>query len=93
MNAGAGGAVLEGRQQIRRSLWGRRSVLAPGGAALLAAGVARAEDSPVRFGLTPVFLDSDTRLLASLEQYLSDQVGRPVALIKKCTYQEMPHDT
>ncbi|MCK4866744.1 MAG: PhnD/SsuA/transferrin family substrate-binding protein [Alphaproteobacteria bacterium] len=74
---------------IRRSLWGRRSVLAAGGAALLASGVSRAEESPVRFGLTPVFLDSDTQLLASLEQYLSDQIGRPVALIKKRTYQEI----
>lgn len=45
--------------------------------------------TPVRFGLTPVFLDSDIQLLAALEQYLTGQIGRPVALVKKRTYQEI----
>lgn len=89
LNGYRGRTVLKGKQENRRSLWGRRSVLAAGGAALLASGVSRAEEFPVRFGLTPVFLDSDTQLLANLEQYLSDRIGRPVALIKKRTYQEI----
>lgn len=56
---------------------------------MLAPATAWAKQSPVRFGLTPVFLDSDIQLLATLEQYLSGQIGRPVALVKKRTYQEI----
>ena len=44
---------------------------------------------PLRFGLTPVFLDSDTDLLAALERYLTSRLARPVALVKRRTYQEI----
>jgi phosphonate transport system substrate-binding protein len=43
----------------------------------------------VRFGLTPVFLDSDIQLLAALEAYLSRRLGQPVTLVKRRTYQEI----
>lgn len=56
---------------------------------ILSPAVARAATTPVRFGLTPVFLDSDIKLLANLEQYLVEQTGRPVSLVKKRTYQEI----
>jgi phosphonate transport system substrate-binding protein len=46
-------------------------------------------DAALRFGLTPVFLDSDTDLLAALERYLSSGLERPVVLIKRRTYQEI----
>jgi phosphonate transport system substrate-binding protein len=66
--------------------------------AVCAAGVAAAGapsvlaatgDAALRFGLTPVFLDSDTDLLAALERYLSGRLERPVVLIKRRTYQEI----
>jgi phosphonate transport system substrate-binding protein len=84
-------AQLEGMKMYKKTFaaWSRRSVLATGGAALLAPGLSVAQESPVRFGLTPVFLDSDIQLLANLEQYLSNQIERPVALVKKRTYQEI----
>ena len=44
---------------------------------------------PLRFGLTPVFLDSDTDLLSALERYLASRLARPVALVKRRTYQEI----
>jgi phosphonate transport system substrate-binding protein len=43
----------------------------------------------VRFGLTPVFLDSDTDLLAALERYLETRLSRPVSLVKRRSYQEI----
>jgi phosphonate transport system substrate-binding protein len=49
---------------------------------------ARAEDV-VRFGLTPVMLESDIQLLSELERYLSEQLHSPVALVKRRTYQEI----
>ena len=45
--------------------------------------------TPVSFGLTPVFLDSDIELLAELEAYLAGRLGRPVNLVKRRTYQEI----
>lgn len=48
-----------------------------------------ASSGTVRFGLTPVFLDTDIQLLDALERYLSNHLGRPVELIKRRTYQEI----
>lgn len=44
---------------------------------------------PVRFGLTPVFLDSDLELLRDLEDYLVRALGMGVQLMKRRTYQEI----
>jgi phosphonate transport system substrate-binding protein len=44
---------------------------------------------PLRFGLTPVFVDSDLQLLRSLHAYLVAQTGRPVELVQRRTYQEI----
>lgn len=60
-------------------------------AAALPSGV-RAEGSGrpvIRFGLTPVFLDSDLELLRDLESYLAAATGGPVQLVKRRTYQEV----
>jgi phosphonate transport system substrate-binding protein len=62
---------------------------------LLAAGftgfahTARGADEGLRFGLTPVFLDSDVQLLAALQRYLEDRLHSPVELVKRRTYQEI----
>jgi phosphonate transport system substrate-binding protein len=49
----------------------------------------RAESSTIRFGLTPVFLDSDLELIRNLESYLAAATGLPVHLVKRRTYQEV----
>ena len=45
--------------------------------------------TPVSFGLNPLFLDSDIKLLSILQEYLARQLGRPVVLVKRRTYQEI----
>lgn len=67
---------------------GRRAVLLGAGTAALAAPASRAA-TPVTMGLTPVFLDSDIRLLAQLESYLARRLERPVQLVQRRTYQEI----
>jgi phosphonate transport system substrate-binding protein len=68
----------------------RRQLLALAAAALPGfARTARAGDAPLRFGLTPVFLDSDVQLLAALQRYLEGRLHRPVDLVKRRTYQEI----
>jgi phosphonate transport system substrate-binding protein len=78
-----------GRQPLRSAL-SRRLVFASLAAGVLAGhiGDARAQGGAT-FGLTPVFLDSDIQLLAMLEAYLARQIGRPVTLVKRRTYQEI----
>jgi len=75
--------------------WTRRAVMAASGAvaaipvaAMSGAAVARSART-MRFGLTPVFLDSDTELLAALQGYLSSVLSRPVQLIQRRTYKEI----
>jgi phosphonate transport system substrate-binding protein len=67
----------------------RRAVVA--GTAILALNGLRPvrAQTPVSFGLTPVFLDSDIQLLAELEAYLASRLGRVVNLVKRRTYQEI----
>lgn len=67
----------------------RRSLLLGLGAAA-AFGPARASAAETfSFGLTPVFLDNDIELLSMLERYLTRRLQRPVALVKRRTYQEI----
>ncbi|WP_247890902.1 PhnD/SsuA/transferrin family substrate-binding protein [Azospirillum aestuarii] len=82
------------RHEARRVDWTRRSVLrafsALGLLAIPATVMAASPGlPPLRFGLTPVFLDSDTELLGALERYLTGRLARPVALVKRRTYQEI----
>lgn len=58
-------------------------------AATLVPRTAFAVEREVRFGLTPVFLDSDIRLIADLETFLSTRLGRPVTFVKRRTYMEI----
>lgn len=88
------------RRRVRRLLlpkgfsassdFSRRRAVA-GAVGLLAASSTQPlrAQSPVYFGLTPVFLDSDIKLLAALESYLAGRLGRPVSLVKRRTYQEI----
>lgn len=79
----------QGLHQLCKT-WTRRPVLTGLAAVAASATIGRAwAAKPVSFGLTPVFLDSDIRLLANLQEFLSAQVGRPVELVKRRTYQEI----
>lgn len=51
--------------------------------------LARAQDEPFKFGLTPVFLSSDLELLSHLRSYLVSKLGGPVELVTRRTYQEI----
>jgi len=67
-------------------------VVAGGGLSLAGAvvmpGLLRAK-SPIAFGLTPVFLDSDMEIMALLTQYFSERLNHPVQPVKRRTYQEI----
>jgi phosphonate transport system substrate-binding protein len=67
---------------------GRRSAVTAGLAAL-ACGRRVGAAEPIRFGLTPVFVDSDLQLLALLHDYLVAAIGAPVELVHRRTYQEI----
>jgi phosphonate transport system substrate-binding protein len=72
----------------RGALWGRRSALAAG-IATLAVGRRASAAEPIRFGLTPVFVDSDLQLLSSLHDHLVAVIGGPIELVHRRTYQEV----
>jgi phosphonate transport system substrate-binding protein len=51
--------------------------------------VAASATGPLRFGLTPVFLNNDIELLARFRSYLSRQTDREVQLVQRRTYEEI----
>ena len=69
----------------------RRRAIASIAAAALGWGIGSAATaaSAVTFGLNPLFLDSDIRLLSLIQSYLVKQIGRQVELVKRRTYQEI----
>ncbi|GAB5469292.1 MAG: hypothetical protein Kilf2KO_23220 [Rhodospirillales bacterium] len=67
----------------------RRDFLVSAAAYGLATSAAIAESRPFTFGLTPVFLTNDRKLLALIKSYLEDRLGRPVQLVLRRTYQEI----
>lgn len=69
----------------------RRAVLGWAAAACTARpDFARASSSaPIRFGLTPVFLNNDLELLARLQAFLRRSTGHEVVLIQRRTYEEI----
>ena len=70
----------------------RRIALGALAAAMLQSGARNAsanDTKPISFGLNPLFLDSDIELLSMIEHYLSGQLGRPVQLVRRRTYQEI----
>jgi phosphonate transport system substrate-binding protein len=74
-----------------RSTLTRRSLLTGLALAVVASGrsSSAAAANSVTFGINPLFLDSDIKLLGMLEQYLVKQLQRPVELVKRRTYQEI----
>ena len=61
---------------------------------LLAAGLACAGDPPpqpvpVHFGLTPVFLDDQPRMLKVWRDYLESRLARPVVFVQRGSYREI----
>ncbi|GBD43200.1 hypothetical protein HRbin40_00668 [bacterium HR40] len=46
-------------------------------------------ERPLRFGLTPVFVDDDEALLAAFSRYLGEATGLPVEFVKRRSYQEI----
>ncbi|MEE4119408.1 MAG: PhnD/SsuA/transferrin family substrate-binding protein [Paracoccaceae bacterium] len=74
------------RQTVRRKLLGGLLGAAWG---LAAPAVLRAESTPFRFGLTPVFLNNDSGLLARLQGWLEGALGRPVRFVQRRTYREI----
>lgn len=73
---------------VGSGVWRRRALLAIG---LAATGVRRGSAAPesLRFGLTPVFVDSDMQLLSALQSYLVEVTDRPIELVQRRTYQEI----
>jgi phosphonate transport system substrate-binding protein len=58
-------------------------------ASLLLPRTLLANDTPFKFGLTPVFLSNDLELLGYLRSYLASRIGGPVDLVARRTYQEI----
>jgi phosphonate transport system substrate-binding protein len=78
------GAHVSALVSRRRWLQGAASLVA-----LPNVAWARETKTPIRFGLTPVFLTSDLELLGRLQAYLQRSTGMPVNLITRRTYQEI----
>lgn len=72
---------------LRRDLGRLATALACAPAAHI--GSSRAQGAALRFGLTPVLLDSDLELHRDLERYFVEATGMPVRLVKRRTYQEV----
>jgi phosphonate transport system substrate-binding protein len=81
-------AIGRNRPARRFAITRRRLLLGLGAAATLGPACASAAET-FSFGLTPVFLDNDIELLSMLERYLTGRLRRPVALVKRRTYQEI----
>ncbi len=66
----------------------RRQALALIATAFAAASPAWAQ-TPIRLGLTPVFLDNDGEVIERLRAALVRGTGRPIELVQRRTYQEV----
>jgi phosphonate transport system substrate-binding protein len=84
MTAATGNRAGPIRPLTRRRFLG---LAAAGG--LLATGLCRAEDDPIRIGITPVFLTGHTSLLRDWRNYLEQRLGRPVLFVQRDTYREI----
>ena len=67
----------------------RRSLLGWVAASFIIGEGPAVAQGPLKFGLTPVFLNNDIELLAKLRSYLSRQTGREVQLVQRRTYEEI----
>ncbi|MEP3278588.1 MAG: PhnD/SsuA/transferrin family substrate-binding protein [Stappiaceae bacterium] len=75
--------------------WGhldRRAFIASSASVFVTATAVFAEKSDkdtLRFGLTPVFLNDDIKLLSAIRTYLADATGYAIDLVTRRTYQEV----
>jgi phosphonate transport system substrate-binding protein len=68
----------------------RRRLLVTGAAVLAPTNMVWAETlAPLRFGLTPVFLDNDWQLLERLSSHIFEATGRQVEYVQRRTYKEI----
>ncbi len=68
----------------------RRRLLATGAAVLAPTNLVSADVlAPLRFGLTPVFLDNDWQLLERLSSHIFEATGRQVEYVQRRTYKEI----
>lgn len=79
------------RTTRRRTMIGLGAGLLAGAARVAGTtkALAQAPPQPFRFGLTPVFLDSDWGLLEDLRGHLEGRLGRPVEFVQRRTYKEV----
>jgi phosphonate transport system substrate-binding protein len=68
--------------------WSRRTVLAALAAAAGAPVVAQAQ-RPLRFALTPVFLDNDAAVIAAIRTAFMEGTQKEIELVQRRTYQEI----
>jgi phosphonate transport system substrate-binding protein len=67
----------------------RRDLLKAVLSGLLLGSQSAAATVPLKFGLTPVFLNNDIELLARFKSYLVRHAGRDVQLVQRRTYEEI----
>jgi phosphonate transport system substrate-binding protein len=77
-------AISEGAGLRRREF-----LLAIAAAAGTRALPARAREAPVRFGLTPVFLDHHAGFLRIWQRYLESRLSRPLQFVQRGSYREI----
>lgn len=75
-------------KQSRRRFLGTLGLVAAG-PSILVNNVHGASDEPLRFGLTAVFLHDRTALLEKWKRYLEQQLDRPVAFVRRASYEEI----
>jgi phosphonate transport system substrate-binding protein len=69
--------------------YSRRNILALGGAAAFVPAIATYAQTPLRLGLTPVFLDNDALVIERLRAALTEALGVPVEMEQRRTYKEV----
>jgi phosphonate transport system substrate-binding protein len=84
-----GGNVSDDDKGLFRPVVTRRAFVSGLAAVAVAAPTVVASAEPIRFGLTPVFLNNDLQLLSDLKAYLERITGSAVRLVTRRTYQEI----
>ncbi len=84
-----GGYASNGDRARKCAVVSRRAFVGGLVAATIAAPAIASSVGPIRFGLTPVFLNNDLQLLSDLKAYLERTVGSAVRLVTRRTYQEI----
>jgi phosphonate transport system substrate-binding protein len=81
--------LLHGLGQRQRFSTSRRAILCGFAGLVGTSAVPAHSKGRFSFGVTPVFLDNNMPLLSLLQEYLSQQLDRPIVLVKRRTYREI----